>query len=154
VVLYSLLLFGGFDPLALLIGRIWVFVSVATVCPLWDRCLVSTVSGRTLLFRPMALIVGQVESLLPELLQAMADADAAKKRVDSLKAQMIALIGEPQTVKTCWGSVTVNKGRRTVKVTDRALTAQITLLKEQGIALGKCEESVGEPSLTVRKSDR
>ncbi len=102
----------------------------------------------------MTLIVGQVETLLPELLQAMADADAAKKRVDSLKAQMIALIGEPQTVKTCWGSVTVNKGRRTVKVTDRALTAQITLLKEQGIALGKCEESVGEYSLTVRKSDR
>jgi hypothetical protein len=102
----------------------------------------------------MTLIVGQIETLLPALLQAMSDAESAKKRVDSLKAQMISVIGEPQTVKTCWGSVTVNKGRRTVKVTDRALTAQITLLKEQGIALGKCEESIGEPSLTVRKSDR
>ena len=102
----------------------------------------------------MSILVGQVETLLPELLQAMEDADAAKRRVNSLKAQIIALIETPQTVKTCWGSVTVNKGRRTVKVTDRALTAQITLLKEQGIALGKCEESVGEPSLTVRKSDR
>ena len=87
----------------------------------------------------MSILVGQVETLMPELLQAMSDADAAKKRVDSLKSQLISLIGEPQTVKTCWGSVTVNKGRRTVKVTDRALTAQITLLKEQGIALGKCE---------------
>lgn len=102
----------------------------------------------------MSILVGQVETLLPELLQAMEDADAAKRRVDSLKAQMIALIEEPQTVKTCWGSVTFNRGRRTVKVTDRALTAQITLLKEQGIALGKCEESVGEPFITVRKSDR
>lgn len=102
----------------------------------------------------MTLLVGQVETLMPELLQAMSDADAAKRRVDSLKAQMIALIETPQTVKTCWGSVTLNKGRRTVKVTDRALIAQITLLKEQGIALGKCEESVGEPSITVRKSDR
>ena len=102
----------------------------------------------------MSILVGQVETLMPELLQAMSDAAAAKQRVDSLKAQMISVIGEPQTVKTCWGSVTVNKGRRTVKVTDRALTAQITLLKEQGIALGKCEESIGEPSLTVRKSDR
>jgi hypothetical protein len=108
----------------------------------------------TLLFRPMTLIVGQVETLMPELLQAMSDAAAAKQRVDCLKAQMISVIGEPQTVKTCWGSVTVNKGKRTVKVTDRALTAQITLLKEQGIALGKCEESVGEYSLTVRKTDR
>jgi len=102
----------------------------------------------------MTILVGQIETLLPELLQAMSEAESAKKRVDSLKAQMIALIETPQTVKTCWGSVTLNKGRRTVKVTDRALTAQITLLKEQGVALGKCEESVGEPSITVRKSDR
>jgi hypothetical protein len=92
--------------------------------------------------------------MLPELLEAMQQADAAKQRVDDLKAQMIALIEEPQTVKTCWGSVTLNKGRRTVKVTDRALTAQITLLKESGIALGKCEESIGDPFITVRKSDR
>lgn len=102
----------------------------------------------------MTLIVGQVEVILPELLQAMNDADAAKRRVDEIKAQLVALIEEPQTVKTCWGSVTLNKGRRTVKVTDRALNAQITLLKEQGIAEGKCEESVGDPFITVRKSDR
>jgi len=102
----------------------------------------------------MALIVGQVETMLPELLRAMEDADAAKRRVDSLKAQMVSIIGEPQTVKTCWGSVTLCNGRRTVKVTDRALNAQITLLKEQGIALGKCQESVGDPFITVRKSDR
>jgi hypothetical protein len=102
----------------------------------------------------MTIIVGQVETMLPELLEAMQQADAAKQRVDDLKAQMIALIEEPQTVKTCWGSVTLNKGRRTVKVTDRALTAQITLLKESGIALGKCEESIGDPFITVRKSDR
>ena len=102
----------------------------------------------------MTLIVGQVETLLPALLQAMEDADAAKRRVDDLKAQMVALIESPQTVKTVWGSVTLNKGRRTVKVTDKALNAQITLLKEQGIAQGRCEESVGSPFVTVRKSDR
>jgi len=102
----------------------------------------------------MSILVGQVETLLPELLQAMADADAAKQRVDSIRAQLVSVIETPQTVKTCWGSVTLNHGRRSVKVTDRALTAQITLLKEQGIALGKCEESVGDPFITVRKSDR
>ncbi len=102
----------------------------------------------------MTLIVGQIETLLPALLQAMEDSDAAKKRVDDLKAQMVALIEEPQTVKTCWGSVTLNKGRRTVKVTDKALSAQITLLKETGISDGKCQESVSEPFITVRKSDR
>jgi hypothetical protein len=102
----------------------------------------------------MTIIVGQVETLLPALLQAMEDADAAKRRVDSLRAQLVAVIESPQTVKTCWGSVTLNRGKRSVKVTDRALNAQITLLKEQGIALGKCEESIGSPFITVRKSDR
>ena len=102
----------------------------------------------------MTLIVGQVETLLPKLLQAMEQADAAKKRVEDLKAQMVALIEDPQTVKTVWGSVTLNKGKRSVKVTDKALNAQITLLKESGIALGKCEESIGSPFITVRKSDR
>jgi hypothetical protein len=102
----------------------------------------------------MTLLVGQIEALMPALLQAMEDAAAAKRHADNLKAQMIALIESPQTVKTVWGSVTLNNGRRTVKVTDRALNAQITLLKEQGIALGKCEESIGDPFVTVRKTDR
>lgn len=102
----------------------------------------------------MTLIVGQIETLLPALLQAMEDADAAKRRVEDLKAQMVALIESPQTVKTCWGSVTLNRGRRTVKVTDKALNAQITLLKESGISEGKCQESVSDPFITVRKSDR
>ncbi len=102
----------------------------------------------------MTLLVGQIETLMPELLQAMSDADAAKKRVDDLKAQMVALIEKPQTVKTVWGSVTLNKGKRSVKVTDKALNAQITLLKETGISEGKCQESVGDPFITVRKSDR
>jgi hypothetical protein len=102
----------------------------------------------------VTIIVGQVETLLPALLQAMEDADAAKRRVDSLRAQLVAVIESPQTVKTCWGSVTLNKGKRSVKVTDRALNAQITLLKETGISEGKCEESIGSPFITVRKSDR
>ena len=102
----------------------------------------------------MTLIVGQVETLLPELLEAMKTADAAKRRVDYLKSLIADIIVEPQTVKTCWGSVTLNKGKRSVKVTDRALNAQITLLKETGISEGKCEESFGDPFITVRKNDR
>lgn len=102
----------------------------------------------------MTLIVGQVETLLPELIEAMEIADAAKRRVEYLKAQMVALIESPQTVKTVWGSVTLNRGKRSVKVTDRALNAQITLLKENGISDGKCQESVGDPFITVRKTDR
>ena len=102
----------------------------------------------------MTILVGQIEALLPKLLEAMETQRSATAEVNRLKSQLIALIESPQTVKTVWGSVTLNKGRRTVKVTDRAISAQITLLKESGIALGKCEESVGDPFITVRKSDR
>ena len=102
----------------------------------------------------MTILVGQVEALLPKLLEAMYNQKSATAEVDRLKNQIISVIESPQTVKTCWGSVTLNRGRRTVKVTDRAISAQITLLKESGIALGKCEESVGDSFITVRKSDR
>jgi hypothetical protein len=102
----------------------------------------------------MTLIVGQVETIMPALLQAMEQVKSATAEVDRLKAQMIELVETPQTVKTVWGSLTLNKGRRTVSVTDRALIAQITLLKENGVSEGKCKVSVGDPFITVRKSDR
>ena len=102
----------------------------------------------------MTILVGQVEALLPKLLEAMENQKQATAKVDKLKEQMVALIESPQTVKTCWGSVTLCNGRRTVKVTDKALNHQIQLLKETGIATGKCKESVGDPFITVKKTDR
>jgi hypothetical protein len=102
----------------------------------------------------MTILVGQVETLLPALLQAMEDQKEATAKVDKLKAQMVALIKEPQTVKTCWGSVTLCNGRRTVKVTNKALNHQIQLLKETGISTGKCTESWGDNYITVKKTDR
>jgi hypothetical protein len=102
----------------------------------------------------MTILVGQVETLLPKLLEAMENQKSATAEVDRLKAQMIALIESPQTVKTVWGSVTLNNGRRTIKVTDRALNAQITHLKESGISQGKCQESWGVNYITVKKTDR
>lgn len=100
------------------------------------------------------LTAGQVETLLPALLAAMDAERDAKAHVAALKAEIAAIIGKPQTVKTAWGAVTLNNGRRTVKVTDRALTAQITLLKEQGVTDGKATVSVSEPFITVRANDR
>ena len=102
----------------------------------------------------MTILVGQVETLLPKLLEAMETQKQATAKVDALKAQMVALIETPQTVKTCWGSVTLCNGRRTVKVTNKALNHQIQLLKEQGVAEGKCQESWGVNYITVKKTDR
>jgi hypothetical protein len=100
------------------------------------------------------LIAGQVEAMLPNLLEALEAERVAKERVAALKSEIAALIGTPQTVKTAWGAVTLCNGRRTVKVTDKALSAQITFLKEQGVADGRCQESVGEPYLQVKVADR
>ena len=102
----------------------------------------------------MTILVGQVETLLPELLEAMEASAKAAAKVDKLKAQMIEVILSPQTVKTVWGSVTLCNGRRTVKVTDKALNHQIQLLKETGITTGKCTESFGVDYITVKKTDR
>jgi hypothetical protein len=105
--------------------------------------------------RPMAnLITGQVEALLPSLLAAMDAEKAAKAHAADLKAQLAAILESPQTVKTVWGSVTLNKGRRTVEVIGKALKAKITLLKEEGIVSGESIENMGDPFISVRKSDR
>ena len=153
--------FSRFDVLGSLINWILVLVSVVTIGWLRDRVLgvnicSSEANGpRPTPSDPMAnLTAGQVETLLPALLEALEAERTAKANAAALKAQMATLIGEPQTVKTAWGTVTLCNGRRTVKVTDRALNAQITLLKEQGIALGKCEESFGVPYIQVKTNDR
>jgi hypothetical protein len=100
------------------------------------------------------LITGQVEALLPELIAAMDVEKAAKKNVADLKAQMLNIIGTPQTIKTVWGSVTLRRGSRTVEVVGKALKARITLLKEEGIASGESIEKMGNPTISVSKSDR
>jgi hypothetical protein len=102
----------------------------------------------------MTILVGQVETLLPDLIKAMEDVDKAKKHAEKLKVQMCTLIGSPQTVKTVWGSVTLVGSRRTVKITDKALNHQIQLLKETGVSEGKCTESFSAPFIKVIKSDR
>lgn len=99
------------------------------------------------------LITGQIETLLPALLEALDAATAAQAEVDKIKAAMAAIIGHPQTVKTCWGSVTLNKGRRTIKIKDKALEAQIRFMKENGVSEGRCVESVGEPFISVKRAD-
>lgn len=100
------------------------------------------------------LLVGQIETLLPELLEAIKQEKTAKAEVLKQKKVIADLIGNPQTIKTVWGAVTLNNGRRTVKVTDKALNAQITLLKETGVVEGKCEVNHGDPFITVKVTDR
>lgn len=97
------------------------------------------------------MISGQIEAMMPTLLDAMEAERIAKENVNKIKDQMAQIIESPQTISTAWGAVILNKGRRTVKVTDRALNAKLTMLKEEGISEGKCEESIGDPFITIRR---
>jgi len=97
------------------------------------------------------VISGQIEAMMPALLDAMEAERIAKENVNKIKDQMAQIMESPKTVSTAWGAVILNKGRRTVKVTDRALTAQITMLKERGVSEGKCEENIGDPYISIRR---
>jgi len=122
---------------------------------LWSKIDSSGAIGPRTALRPMAnLISGQVEALLPSLLAAMDAEKAAKATVADLKAQMLDIIGTPQTVKTVWGSVTLKRGSRTVKVISKLLSNKISLLKEEGIATGDAIESFGDMVISVSKTDR
>lgn len=97
------------------------------------------------------VISGQIEAMMPALLNAMKAEAIAKENVNKIKDQMAQIMESPKTVSTVWGAVILNKGRRTVKITDRALNAKLTMLKEEGISEGKCEENIGDPFITIRR---
>jgi hypothetical protein len=46
--------------------------------------------------------------------------------------------------------VTVCKGKRTVSVTDPALKAEISLIKERGVRTGRCTEKTGDPYVIIK----
>ncbi len=105
--------------------------------------------------KTMATILnGQVELLMPALIDAIEAADAAAAEVKKLKMELITLIETPQTVETTWGNVTLKKPARTIKVVDKELIAEITLLKEQGVKSGKCQVNYGAPVLSVNLTDK
>ncbi len=100
------------------------------------------------------ILQGQVELLMPALIAAIDAADSAAAKVKKLKLELITLIETPQTVTTTWGNVTLKKPARTIKVVDKELIAEITLLKEQGVKNSKCQVNYGAPVLSVSLTDK
>ena len=84
--------------------------------------------------------------------QAKADADAAAKHLADIRADILSLMQQSDlAVFQCPdGTVTVCKGRRTVSVTDPALKAEISLIKERGVRTGRCTEKIGDPYVTIK----
>lgn len=84
--------------------------------------------------------------------QAKADADAAAKHLADLRAEILSMMIDSNlaTFESEAGKVTVCKGKRTVSVTDKALAAEIALIKERGVRTGRCTEKQGADYVTIK----
>ena len=84
--------------------------------------------------------------------QAKADADAAAHYLASLRSEILSLMVESNlaTFESEAGKVTVCKGKRTVSVTDKALAAEIALIKERGVRTGRCTEKQGADYVIIK----
>lgn len=76
-------------------------------------------------------------------------AEIAKKEASRAIAQFMAENGM-KTETTESGKVTLCSGRRTVKVTCKALEAEIKLMKERAVRTGRAVETIGEAYVTIR----
>ena len=83
---------------------------------------------------------------------AKAVAEAAATAEKAAKAQLLAAMLEAgeKTVKTPSGTVSVCSGRRTVRVTCKALQAEIKLMQERAVRTGRAVENTGEAYVTIR----
>ena len=54
------------------------------------------------------------------------------------------------SIQTVSGTAKVAKGRRTVSVTDKALAAEITAIKERGVRTGRCTEKIGANYVIIK----
>jgi hypothetical protein len=81
--------------------------------------------------------------------------DALEAAETAKSAAAAALLAAMQTAQldcaaTDSGKVTISAGRRTVKVVDPALSAEIKLIQERGVRTGRAVENVGDPYAILR----
>jgi len=87
---------------------------------------------------------------------AYARAVAALKAAESAKRDaancLLAAMqsAELTSASTPAGKVSVCSGRRTVRVTCKALAAEIKLMQERAVRTGRATESVGDPYVMLR----
>lgn len=92
--------------------------------------------------------ISAVTTLLAKYIKAMEIVNEAQQNVNLIKETITEVINTPCTVNTTWGSVTLVKGKRTIKITDKQLTA----LKEAAVKDGRAVATIGNPYLTIRLS--
>ena len=80
---------------------------------------------------------------------ALKAAESAKR--DAANALLAAMrSGDLTSASTPAGKVSVCAGRRTVRITCKALSAEIKLMQERAVRTGRAVESVGDPYVMLR----
>lgn len=71
----------------------------------------------------------------------------------SRRAMLLTLVQETgeSKVRTDAGTVSVCAGRRTVRVTCKALAAEIKLMQERAVRTGRAVANVGDPYVMIRR---
>jgi hypothetical protein len=79
-------------------------------------------------------------------------AEDAAQYLAQVRAEILSTMVESglATFESEAGKVTVCKGKRTVSVTDKALAAEIALIKERGVRTGRCTEKKGADYVIVK----
>lgn len=79
-------------------------------------------------------------------------ADDAAQYLATIRAEILSLMIESDLAifESEAGKVTVCKGKRTVSVTDKALAAEIALIKERGVRTGRCTEKQGADYVIIK----
>lgn len=83
---------------------------------------------------------------------AKAAAEAAAAAEKAAKVELLAAMIEAgqKSFKTPSGTVSVCSGRRTIRVTCKALQAEIKLMQERAVRTGRAVENFGESYVTIR----
>jgi len=107
----------------------------------------------------IADLVFDTESFDVRINRHVAEAKIAKRASDDaaqylaqIRAEILSLMVESNlaTFESEAGKVTVCKGKRTVSVTDKALAAEISLIKERGVRTGRCTEKQGADYVIIK----
>ena len=90
--------------------------------------------------------------LIEHAKEAKVAADAAAERLAAIRQEILDTMVQENlsTVQTVSGTAKVAKGRRTVSVTDKALAAEITAIKERGVRTGRCTEKIGANYVIIK----
>lgn len=90
--------------------------------------------------------------LVKQVNDAKDASDAANKVLASAKQNLMLAMQQSdlKIVETEIGKVTLCNGKRTVKVTCKALASEIKLMQERGVRTGRATESIGSPYIMIR----